>query len=210
MSITDSSSAVGWLHYSTFHPIQNPVHDDVARRFATTLLSHNSSLLAQHIPGKKNGIADSLSRDFHLTPQTLTKHLITTFGPQVPEEFTIYNLEAETISWIASTMQKSTAITESQSQPGRNKSATSKDGPTFWRDAALTTLSSPNSHHKSKAVHSRTKLEIIALAGSLCVPFEATQLTPPSPMWSRPFEKTTSPTPPPTAQVEDPSPSNVN
>ena len=205
MSLTDSSSALGWLHHSTFNPVQNPLHDEVARRFATSLLSHNSSLFAQHIPKKKeNGIADSLSRDFHLPTQALTYHLLTTFKSQVPSDFAIYQLENKTTSWIESILRRSTPTTASRNQQGKNRLGILKDGRPSSRDAQSTTRSSPPSHHRNKAkssVRSRTKLEIIALAERLCVPFGATQLTPPSPIWRRPSENTTSPIPPPTVSA---------
>ena len=53
LAITDSSSAMGWLHHSTFDPVNNKNHDKVARWMATKLLQREGSLFSTHIPGNE-------------------------------------------------------------------------------------------------------------------------------------------------------------
>ena len=197
MSLTDNSSALGWLHHSTFNPVENPMHDVVARRLATQLFSHNSSLFAQHIPGNQNIIADSLSRDFTLSEQKLTNHLHNTLQKQVPDNFRIYKLDQETISWIESVLLGSTYTEGSQQQPEKSKPASSTSGENSSEDAESKMSSSLLFRHKEEArsrVRTRTKCETIALAARLGIPFDAEQLCPPSQMWLRPSKSTTGPT----------------
>ena len=193
MSLTDSSSALGWLHHSTFNPVENPMHDTVARRFARQMLSHNASLFAQHIPGNCNGIADSLSRDFNLSTAALTLHIKHTFRSQVPSNFQIYNLKKETICWIVSVLQKLTSKTELQRRQEKSRAVNSHAGKNSSEDAASMTYSSLPAQHRDEArscVRSRTRLETIALARRLEIPFEAAQLKPPSQMWYRCSKRT--------------------
>ena len=66
LAFTDSSSALSWLYKASFGENQ-PIHDKVARRLALELIDNDSALYSQHIKGKHNVIADSLSRDHHMT-----------------------------------------------------------------------------------------------------------------------------------------------
>ena len=71
LAFTDSSSALGWMHHSTFNPVKDPNHDKTARYLARMLFKHEASLYSEHIPGVHNHTADSLSRDFHLSDSEL-------------------------------------------------------------------------------------------------------------------------------------------
>ena len=102
LCFTDSSSALGWMHHSSFNPRQYPMHDRTARRLATICLENYSSLYSQHIPGKHNVVADSLSRDHHISTQKLTFVLKTIFPTQVPKHLKILEPPQEIISWIYS------------------------------------------------------------------------------------------------------------
>ena len=72
-AFTNSSSALGWMHKLSFDPVNKEGHDTVAQWLGWTLVSNNSYLYSQHIKGTKNTIADSLSRDFNISYQSLTK-----------------------------------------------------------------------------------------------------------------------------------------
>ena len=67
LALSDSSSALGWLHRSTFRPIKSPLQDVVARHLGTLLMDFEASHVSAHIKGKNNIIADSLSRDIDLS-----------------------------------------------------------------------------------------------------------------------------------------------
>ena len=72
MAYTDNSSALGWLYKALFANSM-PCHDNVARQMASDFINNDSALYSQHIKGIYNIIADSLSRDHHLTNELLTK-----------------------------------------------------------------------------------------------------------------------------------------
>ena len=67
----DSSSTLVWMQKESFDPVNSESHDAVARWLGWTLVSNKKSLYSQHIKGTENIIADSLSRDFHMSDQTL-------------------------------------------------------------------------------------------------------------------------------------------
>ena len=70
---TDNSSALGWMHKASFDPLNSEYLDAVELWLEWKLVSNKTPLYSQHIKGTKNIIADSLSRDFHRSDQTLTK-----------------------------------------------------------------------------------------------------------------------------------------
>ena len=72
MAYTDNSSALGWLHKASFDPVKKEAHNHVAREMAKFLMDNELSLYSQHIKGKHNVIADSLSRDMHICDNKLT------------------------------------------------------------------------------------------------------------------------------------------
>ena len=102
LSFTDSSSALGWLHHSTFNPITHPIHDNIARHLAKIFIEADSTLYSQHVAGKQNFIADSLSRDYHISTVTLTKTFVSLFPDQIPSNFRIMTLPKEITSWLYS------------------------------------------------------------------------------------------------------------
>ena len=73
LSFTDSSSTLGWVHKASFQPVNVESHNDVSCWLGWTLVSNETSLYSQHVKGTEKIIADSLSQDFHISDQTLTK-----------------------------------------------------------------------------------------------------------------------------------------
>jgi hypothetical protein len=75
----DNASSISWIMRNRFDPLESPVHDFVCRSIGELLCSSGSSLEAEHIAGKYNTIADSLSRDTNLSPKShvsfLTQHV---------------------------------------------------------------------------------------------------------------------------------------
>ena len=99
---TDSSSCAGWIYNSNFISIDQLFHLLVAEKLATIFMAANSTLYSQHFRGIWNVIADSLSRDFHLTDKQLIALLTFLFPQQVPRNFHIKALPPTIISWINS------------------------------------------------------------------------------------------------------------
>ena len=64
---TDSTSAMGWLRESNYDPVDAPIHNNIARFHASNMMEQNACNYSQHLPGVLNVVADSLSRDFHLS-----------------------------------------------------------------------------------------------------------------------------------------------
>ena len=54
LCFTESSSALGWLHHSTFNPVTHPLHSTVTRHLARSLLDNECTLYSQHVKGKHN------------------------------------------------------------------------------------------------------------------------------------------------------------
>ncbi len=72
LSQGDSKSAAGWLAKSTFED-NCPMHLALARQFADFCITNDIIHYTQWFPGKKNSVADVLSRDFALNDKEVTK-----------------------------------------------------------------------------------------------------------------------------------------
>ena len=77
-------------------------HNAVALWIGWTLISNKTSLYSQHIKGIEKIIADSLSRDFHMSDQTLTNNLNQILPPYAAALFRIKQPPRNVISWISS------------------------------------------------------------------------------------------------------------
>ena len=83
------SSALGCMHKASFGPVNEGGHDTFPRWLGWTLVSNEASLYSQHIKGTDNIIADSLSRDFNISDQYLTKNINSILPPQTSASFHI-------------------------------------------------------------------------------------------------------------------------
>jgi len=77
-----------------------------ARKYAEILLQADCCLYSQHIPGKYNAIADTLSRKFDLTHDNLTSFILSNYNFQAPPSFKISPLPPEIFSWLTLWLQK--------------------------------------------------------------------------------------------------------
>ena len=73
LAFTNSSSVLGLMHKASFHPVNEGVHDTVARWLFWTLVCNEASIYSQHIKVTENIILNALSRDFNKSDQSLTK-----------------------------------------------------------------------------------------------------------------------------------------
>jgi hypothetical protein len=108
MAYTYSSSALGWFYKASFNPVAQEAHNHVARTLARFLIENEMSLHSQHIPGKHNIIADSLSHDFHITESTLTFLLNNSYPLQTQRNLRLAALSRETICFLYSLKDMST------------------------------------------------------------------------------------------------------
>jgi hypothetical protein len=63
LALTDNSSCVCWLKRSSFNSDTSLVDHTIACKVASLIVSSNTQLNSQHVPGAKNKLADLLSRD---------------------------------------------------------------------------------------------------------------------------------------------------
>ena len=136
LAFTDSSSASGWMHHSTFNIKTHQSHDIAARKLAEILITNDSALYPQHIPGKHNVIADSLSRDHHIQTNKLTFVLQHVFPPQVPKNFIIKTPPKEITSWLYSLAATSHHKQALPQEPKPSNLGALIAGDDSWKDVA--------------------------------------------------------------------------
>jgi len=109
--MTDSTTAEGWMQKSNFvepneHPVQAKTRVDAARKYASIFLDADIKGYSQWFEGKKNSVADALSRDWHLSTDELTFLLHSHFPTQMQTNFQIFPLPKEISSWLTSLLQQ--------------------------------------------------------------------------------------------------------
>jgi hypothetical protein len=107
---------------------RDPLHLDIARETADLIMCHDSCLYSQWFCGKLNEVADSLSRDHHLSDTDLLTVLHCNIPEQVPKDFKFYPLppsvELKITTWLCSLPP----ATQSPAAPQRSKIATGDTG----------------------------------------------------------------------------------
>ena len=182
LAFTDSSSALGWMHHSTFNPNTHLSHDSAARKLAEILITNDSALYSQHIPGKHNIIADSLSRDHHIPTNKLTFVLQHIFPTQVPTDFNIKTPPKEIISWLyslAATLHHRQALPQA---PKPSNLGALIDGGDSWKDVVYKTNLLRNFQPTKKSVYSERLLkayEEMNMANNVKSNWDTAQLSPP-------------------------------
>ena len=72
LAFSDSSSALGWMHKSSFDAVNKGGRYTVDQWLCWTLFRYEVSLKFQHIKVTNNIIVELLSSDFHISDQSLT------------------------------------------------------------------------------------------------------------------------------------------
>ena len=193
LSFTDNSSTLSWLFRANFDPSSHEAHETVARSLAWLCTSNNTSLFSQHISGIRNSIADTLSRDFHLSNSDLTEIILSHLPKQVHSQFKIVSHPRDISSWMHSL------------KPGNRTKAVSikprtKDSLQILRngETTLRTLDSEMYGYDPSVQQTRTswlqgsqeKLDRTRMAKSSAKRSSwPTPWQPPSVLFQRPFEK---------------------
>jgi len=105
LSLTDSTTALGWICRSNFSDKPDKVVQlSTARKLADIILSLNVCLYSQWFSGEENIITDSLSRDFHECDSHLASLLLSNFPDQVPFGLKILPIPPNIVSWLTCLM----------------------------------------------------------------------------------------------------------
>ena len=193
LAFTDSSSALGWLHKASFNPKSMAQHDDVARWLASRIIASDSSLYSQHIKGESNFIADSLSRDFHISDEWLTTLLYFYFPQQMPQSFDIVPLDREVVSWIWSLSHKAIERKECRERPTKSTMGALIDGDVFAQMSGYMTNGSPTSLNRNVLKYFLPSLPAsgeTTMARKNWTSSLLEQSKPPLTMWLRPLGQT--------------------
>ena len=105
LSESDNAMASSWCYKSNFESELRPTHLKVSRNSATFLPEAKAQLVNEWLAGCLNQIADSLSRDTHLSPGIHAALLLAHFPLQIPTSFQILPLPAKIDLWICSTLR---------------------------------------------------------------------------------------------------------
>ena len=210
LSYLDSTSAIGWLHKSSFDLSSHSIHATLARHLATTMLDANACLYSQHIPGSSNTIADSLSRDFHIPSDTLAALIRSHF--QVPSSFTLYPLPDETVSWLTSLLLSRPR--QQESKPVHTPSATWLGVDGLSTSMTSNSLETPSSINSSLLTVSTSFVPSCTQSGRADTPVDPNLSRPAPPerpwtTWRRSSRQPFAQILDPTSQAQSPSYSNA-
>lgn len=95
LCLSDSASAVGWLHHSSTESSNPPF---ILSR--EVMLSHHFCIYGQHIKGVSNKVVDSLSRRLDLSDEELTNYILSTHFSQVSLFIRVFFLHPEVSLWV--------------------------------------------------------------------------------------------------------------
>jgi len=191
LSQSDSTSATGWLRKSNFYDSEDSsIQLVTSRQLATLILNSKSCLYSPWFPGGENLIADSLSRDFHLSDSDLSNFLISSVPHQVPSGLKIKPLPSEISSWLTSLLRNLPEKERWSKEPTRSSlwhgSVTNSTSyPLELQGTGSSTISQETRNIKYWA-HSATQSEKADFILNKSGLINQNQLEPPWIMWHRP------------------------
>ena len=203
LSQLDSSTADYWLHRggARFQGHEKSTHLAISRWLADILDTTQACSFSHWIPGEDNIIADSLSRDHHLSPLQLTHLLQSSAAHQIPPNFDISPIPTEIASRLTLWTQRERAPKGFKLIPKRSTLASSAFGKNSWApsDSALPlTLSlstSPRNTAPDSSEPSRTPSGKPSSAHIETLLWHRQQSAIPSHLFRRPLWSMTDPTP---------------
>jgi hypothetical protein len=202
LSMTDNTTSAGWMQKSNFReecdPVQAAARISVARTHARRYMNLEIRDYSQWFRGKDNNVADSLSRDFHLSDAELTSHVTKQFLSQVTEAFQIVPLPNEIVSWMTSLLLTLPVKEQFKEAHTPTKLALGDDGQTTASQSdSEQTPSCPASNDNNERRSSEPSQAPYAkddLREALQVPWLLQQSAVPSITWLRPFAVRDTPT----------------
>ena len=174
LQLSDSSSALGWLHRSSRIPSDSIYYDPVqmvARKVATLIINSEHSLASQHLKGADNVVSDLLSYEADLrgsphplaSPDLSDQDLTNLFHlhlPQfIPPNFRISPLPPEILSWTTLVLEAAeSSLTRAKRPATSHAIASGVVGSPSAPDAAFkltpTSLIYPTKNRRSLSAHS--------------------------------------------------------
>ena len=203
LSMTDSSTAAGWLRKSNFSESKNENKElisaklKLSRSHALRLLENGCCDYSQWFPGEENELSDSLSRDFHLTNSDLTKLYFSKIPEQTPKDLEILPLPKEIESFLYSTLHRLPERTQQQERHKRSNLALGRGGHPSSDKLESETPSSKDFQEGKNPSFSQplhNQLEIETFQRRMANPWFAQQSDQPWTTYLRPSETLTNPT----------------
>ena len=205
LSMTDSTTAEGWMHKTNFREVdddqvQVDVRIEAARKFATIFTEHGIKSYSQWFPGRENIVADALSRDDDRTDDELTSILYCFAPHQMPSRFEIAPLPRKIASWLISLLSNLPVREEFREAHMRTKLGRGGDGTNTVCQSDSTTLTSMGSTSTNGSSSWERLPWLCAKADfpETMEPWLKEQSEVPSHMWFRPSGRTDGQTPPKT------------
>ncbi len=199
LSMTDSTTSEGWLRKSNFREendqIQASVRILVARDHARRYMDLGIRDYSQWFPGAENNVADSLSRDFHLSDIELITYMRHNFPSQIPSRFEIVPLPNEIVLWLTSLLQQLPVNERFREEHMPTTNSPGIGGPSTaiplaWRQTSSSTDSVASIASESSE-HLLSQCETEDFQARLKLPWVLKQYEAPSITWLRPFGRTT-------------------
>ena len=195
ISLTDNTTSAGWLRKSNFAddgdtPQHLAAKLQLARSHAARFIEHDIKEYSQWFPGKHNIIADSLSRDFHLSDLKLTLQIRSLLPSQTRQHFGIAPLPPRIVSWIYAWLRQLPAnhLPHEAHQPSKiGLGIDGKDSliPLIYPMTLSSNHLSPPTESRSSP-HSPTQFEQPVSLNHQFLDWVKTQSEIPSIMWLRP------------------------
>jgi hypothetical protein len=110
-----------------------------ARKHASHFIHHNIKENSQWFPGKKNNVANSLSRDFDLNDAEISEYLHLHYPSQLPPHFQVVPVPSEIESWLISLLQRLPEKEPLREPHTKTKPELNADGPSTLNPSGLTT-----------------------------------------------------------------------
>ncbi len=196
LSMTDSTTAEGWMKKSNFvkpndDPIQATACVNAARKYTSIFMNANVKGYSQWFAGKLNNVVDALSRDWHCDQKELTFILRSHFPKPMPENFCISPLPSKINSWLTSVLWQFPMSKQLREQHTTTGLKLGSGGSNIASPLDATTLISTGSVKLSKISCWELLPWLSEKAGSHEIALNhclKAQSEVPSHMWYRPFE----------------------
>eukprot|EP00957_Ditylum_brightwellii_P121727 9283207-Ditylum_brightwellii.AAC.1 len=128
LNLPGSTSIVGWLYKSSFHPDTQYKHSALVRRHAEIDMEYHLIGYSQHVQGICKCIPDCLSCDFHLSEDQLTFPFLSLFPNKMMRSFRFSPILEEIISWVFFLVCQMHRPRMLRCQPIRSTTSTGPDG----------------------------------------------------------------------------------